>query len=149
MLDALNVIRSEDLGLNVHYHDTHNDQPFRFTWQAFSADNSPTNIKIETSVQVYRNKPIVYFTIDYISGLTNASIPGVINQALSSYPSFILEDGDMKKGFVTWSKGRKYTHMHTHIQMKGKIVKELLLMWSRPPSALVPGPDIGSVVPRI
>ena len=91
----------------MHYCETYNDQPFRFIWQAFSADNSPTNIKIETSVQVYRNKPIVYFTIDYISGLTNASIPGVINQALSSYPSFILEDGDMKKGFVTWSKGRK------------------------------------------
>ena len=80
---------------------------YRLNWQAFSDGKTPTNIKVETSVSVYRNKPIAYFSIIYTSGLTNASIPGTNNQTLSTFPSFVIEDMDMKRGYFTWFKGRK------------------------------------------
>ena len=88
----------------ICYHYNH----YRLSWQAFTDDNSPTNIQVETSVSIYRDNPIALFSIVYTNGLTNASIPNTSNQALSTFPSFVIEDMDMKRGYLTWSGGRKF-----------------------------------------
>ena len=66
-------------------------------------------VKVETSVSVYRDRPIALFSIVYTSGLTNASIPGTGSQTLSTFPSFVIEEiADMNRGYLTWFSGRKY-----------------------------------------
>ena len=77
-------------------------------------ENTPTDVKLETIISVYRDQPVVYFTIVYTSGLTNASIPNVNNNVLSSFPSFIVEETSVKRGYTTWHGGRKYTIHHHH-----------------------------------
>ena len=66
-------------------------------------------VKVETSVSVYRDKPIALFSIVYTGGLTDASIPNTSSQTLSTFPSFVIEEkAEMNRGYLTWCKGRKY-----------------------------------------
>ena len=79
----------------------------RFTWQAFSDESTSLDVKIETRVSVYRDEPVVYFSLVYTSGLTKASMANVSTSVLSTFPSFVVEDANMKRGYVTWFGGRK------------------------------------------
>ena len=79
----------------------------RFTWQAYSDANTPVNVKVETCVSIYRSEPIVFFSIIYTDGLTNASIQNDTGQTLSSFPSFVVEETDTKRGYATWAGGRE------------------------------------------
>ena len=76
-------------------------------WQAFSDEKTSLNVKVETSVSVYRDEPVIYFSIVYTSGLTNASIPNTSNSVLSTFPSFVVEEANMKRAYLTWFSGRK------------------------------------------
>lgn len=61
-------------------------------------------MRIETAVNVYRDVPVVVFDLVYITGLTNASDPLAKEEGtLSSFPSFYVEDGEVEKGWMTWS----------------------------------------------
>lgn len=80
---------------------------YRFTWQAFSGVNTPMNVKVETSVNIYKDEPVILFSIVYANGLTNASISNTSNSVLSTFPSFVVEDANMKRGYLTWFGGRK------------------------------------------
>ena len=63
------------------------------------------DIKVQTCVSVYRDEPVVYFSIVYTTGLTKANTSKGV---LSTFPSFIVEDANMKRGYVTWFGGRKF-----------------------------------------
>lgn len=87
------------------------------------------NVQVKTTVNVYNDEPLVYFSIEYTNGLTNASIPDVSDHTLSSFPSFVLEETDMKRASLTWARGSKHIvfrlsisccltislHMYTHL----------------------------------
>ena len=77
------------------------------SWDAYSDNDTPANFTIETSVSVYRNEPIVAFAVVYISGLTNASIPDTPAQAVSTFPSFVVEEGGLERGYFTWAGNSK------------------------------------------
>ena len=77
-------------------------------------ENTPMNVKLETIISVYKDQPVVYFTVVYTSGLTNASIPNINNNVLSSFPSFIVEETSIKRGYTTWHGGRKYITIKYH-----------------------------------
>ena len=86
----------------------------RCVWQAYVDENTPTNVKLETIISVYKDQPVVYFTVVYTSGLTNASIPNINNNVLSSFPSFIVEETSIKRGYTTWHGGRKCITIEYH-----------------------------------
>ena len=68
-------------------------------------------VKVETSVSVYRDSPIALFSIVYTSGLTNASIPDTStgSHTISTFPSFVIEEiAGMNRGYVSWLRGSKY-----------------------------------------
>ena len=65
------------------------------------------NVQIKTVVNVYQNEPMVQFSIEYIDGLSKASIPDVEDHTLSSFPSFVIEETAMKRASLTWARGSK------------------------------------------
>ena len=83
---------------------------YRFTWEGYSDEKTPANFVIETSINVYRNGPVVYFSLLYTSGLAKASIPDDPTQTVSTFPSFIVEEADLKRGYLTWAGNSKYLH---------------------------------------
>ena len=87
----------------------------RFTWQAFSDESTSLDVKIETCISVYRDEPVVYFSLVYTSGLTKASIANVSTNVLSTFPSFIVEDANMNRGYLTWFGGRKCSSYYKSI----------------------------------
>ena len=79
----------------------------RVIWQAYSDEQTPTEYKFETIVSVYEDEPMVYCSIIYTSGLTNASLPNASGDSLSTFPSFVVEEANLKRGYTTWFGGRK------------------------------------------
>ena len=79
----------------------------RVVWQAYSDDKTPVNVQIKTSVRVYYDEPMAIFSIEYTNGLANASIPDTEDHTLSSFPSFVLEETDIKRASLTWARGSK------------------------------------------
>ena len=77
------------------------------TWQAYSDENTPVKVQFKTTVKVYADEPMALFSIEYTNGLANASVPNTGDQTLSSFPSFLLEEKDMKRGSLTWARGSK------------------------------------------
>lgn len=78
----------------------------RVTWQSYTDEQTSADGMFETVVRVYKDEPLVYFSIIYTSGLTNASITNT-NDVLSTFPSFIVEETSLKRGYTTWFGGRK------------------------------------------
>ena len=76
-------------------------------WQAYYYQNI-SNAEVKTTVNVYHDEPVVYFTIEYTNGLTKASIPDTNYHTLSSFPSFVLEETDTKRASLTWARGSKF-----------------------------------------
>ena len=81
--------------------------PCRIVWQAYSDPNTPAKVQIKTTVNVYHDEPMAYFSIEYTDGLSDASITDVGDHTLSSFPSFILEETDVKRASLTWARGSK------------------------------------------
>ena len=79
----------------------------RITWQAYSDPNTPVKVQFKTSVKVYADEPMALFSIEYTDGLANASVPNTGDQTLSSWPSFLLEETDVKRASLTWARGSK------------------------------------------
>lgn len=73
-------------------------------WAGHSSNTSDTELKIETAVLVYDFLPVVAFDIVYLTAVTNnGSESDKTEGVLSSFPSFVLEEGDVKRGWMTWS----------------------------------------------
>ena len=78
---------------------------YRITWQAYSDPNTPAKVQFKTYVKAYADEPMALFSIEYTDGLTNASIPDTEDQTLSSFPSFLMEETDVKRASLTWARG--------------------------------------------
>lgn len=76
-----------------------------FDWMA---GPSPS-LHAATSIRVYDEIPAAVFTITYLTGATNTSIPSVNDRSISSFPSFVLEDGEVDRGYLSWS-GNSESH---------------------------------------
>jgi len=75
----------------------------RFTWTAYKNKGTPTAVTLETAINVYNESPVVTFDIIYIKGLTNSSDPKSKKGALSTFPSFVMEDSKVELGWMTWA----------------------------------------------
>ena len=64
-------------------------------------------MQFKTSVKVYADEPMALFSIEYTDGLANASIPETEDQTLSSFPSFLVEETNIKRASLTWSGSSK------------------------------------------
>ena len=64
-------------------------------------------VQFKTSVKVYADEPMALFSIEYTDGLANASIPETEDQTLSSFPSFLVEETNIKRASLTWSGSSK------------------------------------------
>lgn len=51
---------------------------------------------------IYEEENAVSFDVVYISGLSDAADPQG-EGALSTFPSFVIEEGPERKGWMTWS----------------------------------------------
>ena len=64
-------------------------------------------MEVETAVLVYQEMSAVAFDIVYLTGLSNASDPEKGDGVLSSFPSFVVEEGTVERGWMTWSGNSK------------------------------------------
>ena len=69
--------------------------------------NTPVKVQFKTYVKAYADEPMALFSIEYTDGLANASIPNTEDQTLSSFPSFLMEETDIKRASLTWARGSK------------------------------------------
>ena len=60
---------------------------------------------METAVNIYVDRPsVIVLDLVYITGLSDASDPSTMeNGILSTFPSFYVEDGASRKGWMAWA----------------------------------------------
>ena len=74
---------------------------YEYTWKAVS-DASAFDLQVNTYINEYTDVPVVVFAIAYITAANNTAIPKVYNRTVSSFPSFIIEETQVKRGYTTW-----------------------------------------------
>ena len=42
------------------------------------------------------------FEIVYVSGLSSSAIANTTDQTISTFPSFVIEESNMQRGWLTW-----------------------------------------------
>ena len=57
---------------------------------------------METSVLIYDDLPVVSFDVEYVSGLVNHFYDEGEIGTISTFPSFIVEKGEVDRGWMTW-----------------------------------------------
>ena len=76
----------------------------RHTWRAYTDRKTPTETYIKTSVLAYTDSRVVTFDVEYVTGLTNNEDKVDV---VSSFPSFVYEEGELERGWMTWSGNSK------------------------------------------
>lgn len=79
---------------------------YEYTWKAVS-NASAVDLQVNTYINVYVDVPVVVFAIAYITAANNTAIPEVYNRTVSSFPSFIIEETQVKRGYTTWAGNSK------------------------------------------
>jgi hypothetical protein len=69
----------------------------------WKATGGASNLVFRTSISVYDEFPAVEFTIVFLDKATNTNISTYVNRTLSTFPSFVIEEGPVERGYVTWS----------------------------------------------
>jgi hypothetical protein len=72
---------------------------YYYEWQAKGA-SSPA---LTTMVSVYEQVPAVLFVLVFNDKATNTNTSSNVNSTLSTFPSFVIEEGPVERGYVTWS----------------------------------------------
>lgn len=79
---------------------------YLYEWKTTS-DSS--DLHFLTSIDVYDEVPVVGFSLVLLDDATNTNIGQfTYNQTLSTFPSFVIEDGPVERGYVTWSGNSEY-----------------------------------------
>ena len=78
----------------------------RYTLTGYSNSTTPTKLKVVIMVSTYNDEPVTVYDVVYLSGLSNASDPDG-KGALSTFPSFYVEEGTEERGWMTWSGNSK------------------------------------------
>ena len=79
---------------------------YEYTWKAVS-NAGAIDLQVNTYINVYTDVPVVVFAIAYITAANNTAIPEVYNRTVSSFPSFIIEETQVKRGYTTWAGNSK------------------------------------------
>ncbi len=80
----------------------------RHIWQAYTDSGNPTETSIKTSVLLYRDMPVISFDILYLSGLSSDPSNETEVKVVSSFPSFVYEERELERGWMTWSGNSKF-----------------------------------------
>ena len=70
---------------------------YYYEWQAKGA----SSLTLTTTVSVFEQMPAVLFVLVFNDKATNTS--SNVNSTLSTFPSFVIEEGPVDRGYVTWS----------------------------------------------
>lgn len=74
---------------------------YQYEWKTTSDSSA---LQFLTSIVVYDEVPAVVFSLVLLDNATNTNIGhSTYNQTLSTFPSFVIEDGPVERGYVTWS----------------------------------------------
>ena len=76
----------------------------RHTRRAYIDRRNPSSTYLTTSVLTYKDLPVISFDVVYVSGLTNSFDDESDVKIASSFPSFVYEDGELERGWMTWSR---------------------------------------------
>ena len=82
---------------------------YDYTWKAVS-NASAFDLQVNTYINVYTDVPVVVFAIAYITAANNTAIPEVYNRTVFSFPSFIIEETQVKRGYTTWAGNSKCSY---------------------------------------
>ncbi len=76
-------------------------------------------LEVATYVNVYDDVPAVLFDLQYLGGVSGASIPGVSNGTIAGWPSFVVEETDVDRGYLSWSGSSELIQINylSHLQV--------------------------------
>lgn len=78
-------------------------------WVGYKDPSTAMELKIQTLSYKYSDIPDLFaFECVFVNGLKGASIADKLNQTLSTYPSVIIEEAGMERGWLTWAKSSKH-----------------------------------------
>ena len=77
--------------------------PFTSYYYEWQATGGASNLALTTMVSVYETVPAVLFVLVFKDKATNTNISNNVNGTLSTFPSFVIEEGPVERGYVTWS----------------------------------------------
>ena len=77
--------------------------PFTSYYYEWQATGGASNLALTTMVSVYETVPAVLFVLVFEDKATNTNISNNVNGTLSTFPSFVIEEGPVERGYVTWS----------------------------------------------
>lgn len=95
----------DSLQLIGHSTTTGSDKLGTFTVNVYDwkATGGASSLQVQTYVNVYNEIPAVEFGIEFVNEATNTNISDYLNRTLSSFPSFVIEEGPVERGYLTWS----------------------------------------------
>ena len=82
-------------------------------WEGYKdVSTADSNVKVQTTTYMYPDIPdlIAYETV-YVSGLSSSAIANTTDQTISTFPSFVIEENNMQRGWLTWSGGSEFNVM--------------------------------------
>ena len=77
---------------------------YQYEWRA---TGGASTLRFLTIVDVYEAVPAVVFSVTFLDKATNTNISDYVNLTLSTFPSFVIEDGPVERAYVTWSGNSK------------------------------------------
>ena len=78
---------------------------YQYEWAAVGGDST---LRFLTVITLYDEESAVTFDLTFLDKATNTNISDCVNLTLSRFPSFVIEDGPVERGYVTWSGNSKY-----------------------------------------
>ena len=73
---------------------------YQYEWKV---TGGASTLRFLTAINVYEEVPAVWFALVFLDKATNTNIYDYVNLTLSTFPSFVIEDGPVERGYVTWS----------------------------------------------
>ena len=79
---------------------------YQYEWKA---TGGASTLRFATIIAVYDEVSAALFTVVFLDKATNTNISDSVNGTLSTFPSFVIEEGPVERGYVTWSGNSKST----------------------------------------
>ena len=78
---------------------------YGYTWRAVGGASS---LSFRTVVSLYDEFPAALFSVVFLTKATETNIGTAVNSVLSTFPSFMIEEGPVERGYVTWSGNSEF-----------------------------------------
>ena len=124
----------DSLQLTSHSTTTGSDKLGTFTVNQYDwkATGGASSLQVQTYINVYNEVPMVEFGLAYVNKATNTNISDYLNRTISSFPSFVIEEGSVERGYLTWSGSSEFMHDGGH---RGVLLFLLSILWVTPAQA--------------